>query len=314
MVDPISTGFMHSATADGAAPSRLGLAIVGTDIPTIIDIFKNWNLNRPPVADTVRDVIQTLSSHLGVKFTDTERGLITAAATLADEENTNLYHNNKHFLEVFTLSAVLGADAFKDGRLSQHHFCLLMSAALIHDYKHDGTNNMGQRYRLENIALSESESALKAAGATEDDWNLLKAFIRTTDVSKDFSIPSSLSPAESVKIYSLTKNPDDLMDELRILADTGTADISLMLEDSDLSCGMMDADLFDKSNHAIAREQGRVTTRPSTIFFLDKICHGQLFSVSGKRLMQPYMDKTLQSYGLQPTPSPASPFPECKLA
>jgi hypothetical protein len=47
--------------------------------------------------------------------------------------------------------------------------------------------------------LNAAKATLQSAGATDDDWELFKAFIHTTDVSKDFSNSSAHSPAETVK-------------------------------------------------------------------------------------------------------------------
>jgi hypothetical protein len=150
---------------------------------------------------------------------------------------------------------------------------------------------------------------IKKAGATEDDWNLFKAFIHTTDVSKDFSNPSAISPAESVKKYSTSNNPDDLLPELRVLADTGTIDIALMLEDADLSGGLIDIELNIQTGLDVAKEQGRIYEVSSQKFFLEQICHKQVFSLSGLRLIQPRMNEVLAHYGLQPIPQGLTIFP-----
>jgi hypothetical protein len=254
---------------------------------------------------TIIDALKTL----GIHFSDTELSMLQMASQLAAEENKNPYHNNTHFLKVFTLSALLGADAFRDNRINTHHLCILLSSALVHDYKHDGKNNKGQRYRLEDISLNASESAMKKAGATEDDWNLFKAFIYTTDVYKDFSDPSALSPGDTVKKYSISNNPDDLLPELRIMAETGTADIALMLEDADLSGGLLDIELNTKSGLAFAEEERKTYEASGQKFFLEQICHKQVFSISGLRLIQPRMNEVLAYYGLQPIPTGLTIFP-----
>ena len=228
---------------------------------------------------------------------------------MAEEENRNHYHNNTHFLKVFVLSALLGADAFKDRRIDAHKLCILLSAALIHDYKHDGTNNKGQRYRLENISLDAAEIAVRNVGVTDSDWELFKAFIRTTDVSKDFSNPSALSPSDTVKKFSKSQNPDDLLPELRILAETGTADVALMLEDADLSGGLLDVQLNIAAGLAFAQEQQSQYEVSKEKFFLEQICHKQAFSISGQRLIRPNLDKVLAHYGLQTIPQGFTIFP-----
>jgi hypothetical protein len=294
----------HSLTQD----TRLAASITNGNIDGIIQIFKEWDSTPPYLPYASKTVIDALQK-IDVQFSDTELSMLKMASLLATEENKNPYHGNTHFLKVFTLSALLGADAFKDNRISAHHLCILLSSALLHDYKHDGTNNKGQRYRLENLSLDSSESMMKKAGATEDDWELFKAFIHTTDVSKDFSDPSALSPAETVKKYSTSNNPDDLLPELRVLAATGTADIALMLEDADLSGGLIDIELNVQTGLELAREQGRIYEASSQKFFLEHICHKQVFSISGLRLIQPRMNEVMTHYGLQPIPQGLTMFP-----
>lgn len=279
---------------------HLGFAIINCHINDIGQIFKEWDVNPPELITPIETVIKALQL-IGVNFSQLDLSIIRTASKLASEKNENPYHSNTHFLKVFVLSALLGADAFKERRINLHHLCILLSAALIHDYKHDGTQNEGQRYRLEEIALNAAENDIKNAGATPDDWELFRAFIRTTDVSKDFSNTTAISPAESVKKFSLSRNPEDLPPELYILAETNTADIALMLEDADLSNGLLDVQSNIASGMAIAQEQKIPYEISSQIFFLEKICHRQAFSVSGQHLLQPKMNEMLSHYGLQPT-------------
>jgi hypothetical protein len=270
-------------------------AIKHADIPAIIKISTQWQSAAPDLAPTAENVLD------GLNFIPLNYNLIKAAIGLAAQTNTNPYHGNKHFLDVFILSAALGYHAYKDQKIDAQGFSYLLTAALIHDYKHDGGNNRGIQYRLEKIAIDAAEQTLRHAGATDDEIDILRALIYTTDVSKDFSSPKAISPAESVKLYSQTNDPNDLKPELRILHARGMTDIALMLEDSDIGGGMICPSLTNHNGRLLAQEQGRQFSPSDSLFFLEKICHGQAYSLAGKTLLQPFVDKTMRHFGLIPS-------------
>ena len=89
------------------------------------------------------------------EFSPRLKQVLYRAADLAAEPSLHPYHNNTHFLEVFTLAATLGCRA----RLDKDSLALLLTAALVHDYHHDGKGNQGQKLRLEKIAADHANCA-----------------------------------------------------------------------------------------------------------------------------------------------------------
>jgi hypothetical protein len=82
-----------------------------------------------------------------------------------------------------------------------------------------------------------------------------------------------------------------------------------MLEDADLSGGLLDSQLSITSGQALAAEQGREYDVTKENFFLEHICHKQMFSISGRRLIQPRMNERLKEYNVQPIPQGMTVFP-----
>jgi hypothetical protein len=277
--------------ASGLGP--VGRAIMNGHVPAIVATFKGWRRdNLVPIADVVEDVIK------GFDFDDRQSAIIRAGATLAAQPHDNPFHGNRHFLEVFTVTAMLAQDAYKDERLEKNNAARLLTAALIHDYKHDGTGNNGEQFRLERLAFESAKRDLVRAGATAEDLAVIRDFLFTTDVSRDFSNPQSRSPADSVKTYSLTKDPAVLHEELKGLHERKLHDAALMLEDADIGNSLLDPELCRQSGEYLAREQGRSYDSKIEAFFLDKICHRHFFSTSGQKLIQGCMDVILQKNGL----------------
>jgi hypothetical protein len=276
-LDQNFNGAMHNpAIAD---------ALRSADISALIKIFDNWREELPDIEETVAAFTAPYN------FSDKSQSLILAAAKLAAEPATNAYHSNTHFLKVATVATMLGANALQENRITKPLFALLITSALIHDYRHDGTTNKGEMFRLEKIAFENAKPSLMEAGADQEDLELIKAFIYTTDVSASATSPDATSPAEQVKVYALTGDVRALGREFKILHVTETSDVALMLEDADLIAGgITKPEHLEYESMLLAKERNMEFTRASADFFIEEVCHRQLFSKSGAALFQPYMD------------------------
>lgn len=228
-----------------------------------------------------------------VKFSEKTKKLIMVAAKLSSEENDNKYHDNQHFLEVFSLSLVLGHHAYKKGHITETDFGNLLVSALLHDYKHDGSINGGVQYRLERISVDASRDALLKAGATVRDLKIIEAMILSTDVTKDFCNPEAVSPTETLKLYheGAIEHVDK---DLSVLEKEGVVDLALMLCDADVGSNFLNIDLLNENSSKLEKENGTPFNIAAQQFFLEKICDRRLHSDAGKEILTPYMDKTLQ--------------------
>jgi hypothetical protein len=74
--------------------------------------------------------------------------------------------------------------------------------------------------------------------------------------------------------------------------------MALTLEDADLSGGFLGPDISEQNGRYLAAETGRAYDTKSQAFFLDKICHRRLYSISGQQMIQPFMNETLKAFGL----------------
>jgi len=283
---------LQQTMARAVRPHDPSASIVMGDTSSLINTIRIWRKQRPLVTAVIE------ASARALKLDARQKAIIDEAALLAAEPNDNAFHKNRHFLEVFAVSALLGWRAHKEGRLSKDGLTLLLTAALIHDYKHDGTTNGTTQYKLESIAYEAAAPRLAVAGATPDDLAKIKAFVLTTDVSRDFSKPDSISPADSVKKYLKSGNENDLAQPLRPLHGWGLADTAMMLHDADLSGSLLSPDLNKQAGDYLAAEQGRTHDAKSDAFFIEHICHHRMFSKAGHDMLQPHMEKTMRALGV----------------
>ncbi len=87
------------------------------------------------------------------------------------------YHNPRHFLEVLLSTLVLsqkvglGAEAAVE----------VLTAAVIHDFHHDGSTGDRRAFRLESLAVRMAEPYLAAAGATAEQRETLGRLVLATE-------------------------------------------------------------------------------------------------------------------------------------
>jgi len=272
-------------------------AVMNGDIPALVRIFTLWRQRSPDVKGVAASIIEKFD------FSPQRKDIVLRAADLAAEPNEHPFHNNRHFLEVFTMAALLGNHALKKGDIKLDGLALLLTAALTHDHKHDGKTNGNIQYRLERHAFDHVKDPLRIAGVNGIELEIIRGLFFATDVSKDFLVPQAISPSDSLKIFSQTKNTKDLKPELHILIDAGMIDAALMLVDADLSGGMIDPQLSHDSGQRFDKEQGKPYDVKNQIFFLDKIAHRRAFSKAGVELIQPHLNIVLKDFGLT-APSP----------
>ncbi len=161
------------------------------------------------------------------------------------------------------------------------------------------------QFRLENIAFQESKSSLSKAGASPKDLAIIEALVLATDVTKDFSDPHAISPAESLEQYVQTGKRELVHPKLRILVDEDYVDVGLMLQDADVAPSYLNVESAGYSSDCLAEERGKEPVPEDTWFFLKQICHGQCSSISGKAVLQPCLDKVMGVYDKAVTGMPS---------
>jgi len=92
---------------------------------------------------------------------------------------TDGYHNSQHFLEVMLSALYLARLARLDARRAAR----VVSAALMHDFHHDGSHGTVSPFRLERLAMRHARPYLRTAGVGQDESRRLEALVLATDPS-----------------------------------------------------------------------------------------------------------------------------------
>jgi hypothetical protein len=87
------------------------------------------------------------------------------------------YHNAQHFLEVMLCARYLAAGA----GLSAERALRVTSAALLHDFHHDGSRGMQAPFRLEALAVERSEKYWQRARVGKAERGRVEALILATE-------------------------------------------------------------------------------------------------------------------------------------
>jgi len=87
------------------------------------------------------------------------------------------YHNSQHFLEVMLTALYLARLAqFEPPRTAR-----VVTAALMHDFHHDGSRGSASPFRLERLAVRKAQPYLHAAGVDDDECRRLETLVLATD-------------------------------------------------------------------------------------------------------------------------------------
>jgi len=89
------------------------------------------------------------------------------------------YHHARHFRDVMLCTLYLARLAGVPPR----SMALLVLAALVHDFHHDGRDDGSQPFRLETLALARTRPYLRQAGVAQAEQALLGAFVLATNAA-----------------------------------------------------------------------------------------------------------------------------------
>ncbi|CRI65908.1 hypothetical protein THIOKS12550021 [Thiocapsa sp. KS1] len=236
-------------------------------------------LDRPAAS-----VFEVLTARAGLDPLDP---LITAGTQIAAEIDRgvagracNAYHNSQHLCEVVLCSLFLGRQA----GLSQTRLARVIVAALVHDFRHDGTTNAGQVFRLERLAVASARPYLVRAGVVPEEIERVAAIVLATEVSRGvlfarrcFRFFHQTGPRPEVPAEAT----GDLSPLRRLATDPETAFEAVLVAEADLlpSVALTDAHSL-LCQQRLVRENGRVGAGPAEkLAFLDQQSEG--FLVSG---------------------------------
>lgn len=228
---------------------------------------------------------------------------LLAAAVLGEISNKLPYHNNLHYrkvlLQVLRMVAAHNRIYKNTARsLGRDQILLLMIAACIHDFGHDGKGNtikgVWQCGRLERKAVELSLPVLAAAGfADKKAQDRLRVMILCTDVSPMAGgIPTAASQMKAAYRYHFmgfkgrfqTLNLDPDLSALERDEDLVLA--SLILHEADIATSAgMTYEVTKYETTLLAQEIGADKPRPRQVLdFLNHICQRQMLSIAGQEL------------------------------
>jgi hypothetical protein len=87
------------------------------------------------------------------------------------------YHNSQHFLEVMLTALYLA----RLGSLDAQRTARLITAALMHDFHHDGSRSVSSPFRLELLAIQKALPYLRAAGVEDSECRRLQTLVLATE-------------------------------------------------------------------------------------------------------------------------------------
>lgn len=262
----------------------------------IVALFKTWRQENPPKTAAI------IASALDYFNVDGESPLLKAtmlAGFLADIPHPNPYHNNHHFHEVLIMLIILinhhnTAFGKEIIRLGGREISLLLIAACIHDFAHDGQSNIveGTHFpsRLEKRSFDMAKPFLQSAGVDDTSLLWLEIMIICTDVSRG---PNGRSPAGLCRDVFLAHEYDNIhavnIPEFYqpLMNNPQLSLIATLLCEADIApSSALTYDFSKMLTCLVAQESSVLKPSANTLHgFMEVICHGGFLTRASKSLL-----------------------------
>lgn len=202
------------------------------------------------------------------------------------------YHNSQHFLEVMLTALYLARLA----RLNPRRTARVVTAALMHDFHHDGSRGTLSPFRLELLAVQEALPYLRAAKFDDDECLRLQALVLATDPSTGvpFARACWACHAASGPVAPLASTlPPPLG---RLLVEPDLAQEAVLLAEADVlpSIGLT-LEHAERLQSRLAIEWGTASSRDDKLQFIDrmvdKITVGSFFIPNIRAVRQAYLGR-----------------------
>lgn len=263
---------------------------------TLSDYFMRWRHDIPP---TIPAFLALACDHFGIEGDHRLLPAALTASVLAETQHLSAYHNTNHFREVFVMVMRLCSthNRFNDiphDRFYPTDVLLMLIAAAIHDFAHDGQGNFidGKHMpsRLEKQAFIQAKPFLEKAGMTDDELNIVELMILSTDVShgKSYQSPSTLLRQAYEAHYSGKKSmPDMPIVMQRFSFDDKLCLMAATLCEADVAPSTgLDYEFSKFTTTLVAEESGVLTPAATTLHgFMTQICHGRYLTPAARHLM-----------------------------
>lgn len=256
--------------------------------------FMKWRKNVSP---TMPALISMACDYFEIPETHPLLKSALCSAILSEVQHLNPHHNPHHFHEVVTMAMRLCAThnqiVVAKEKLNADDILILMIAAAIHDFAHDGQGNVvkGKHTpsRLENKAIEEAKPFLMASGCTEESYEIISALILSTDVSHG---EGQKSPADIMRdIYIAHGNKGEMPVVEGALSplvkDKKVSLLALILGEADIAPSTGLSYEFSKIMTVLVAEESSVLLPSATTLygFMQHICHWQYLSPAARHLM-----------------------------
>lgn len=202
------------------------------------------------------------------------------------------YHNSQHFLEVMLTALYLTRLAHLDARRTAR----VVTAALMHDFHHDGSRGSLSPFRLELLAVQQALPYLRAAKVDDDECLRLQALVLATDPTAGVPFARACRAGHAAS-GSVAPPASTLPAPLgRLLVEPGLAHDAVLLAEADVlpSIGLT-LEHAEHLQHKLATEWGTTLDRDEKLRFIDhmvdKITVASFFIPNIRAVRQAYLGK-----------------------
>ncbi|PCI01100.1 MAG: hypothetical protein COB76_02055 [Alphaproteobacteria bacterium] len=261
----------------------------------VSDMFMNWRTDVPP---TMPSLLALACDHFNIADDHPFLNVALAACVLSEMPHLNPYHNNHHFHEVVAMAIRLCAthqsmNEGTDFELNASDILLLLTAAAIHDFDHDGQGNIMDGHhtpsRLEKRAVDQVTPFLMAAGLGQMHMDTVRALVLTTDVSKGLEgeSPSNILRAVHMAHVKGLSMPEVAQDLQPLANDRKLALMACLLGEADIAPSTgLNYDFSQMATILVAQESSVLQPSATTLYgFMRHICQGQYMSDAARVLM-----------------------------
>ena len=263
-----------------------------------IDYLRSWYISGESLS-LVAMVIGACE-RFGIKKPDCVQSVLLAAV-LGEVENDLPYHNNLHFKKVLLqlIRLISMHNVIYEGTaraLDEEDIALLLIGGCIHDLGHDGLGNTvkGVFYpgRLERQSYEFAKPLLEATGLGEEQFEILKVAILTTDVAPLGNVTNAMHQMKAAyRFHFLGENEQfrtlNLSEELESLEENAKLSImACLLHEADIATSAgLDYGVTQFETCILSEEIGGGDGYPAQVLdFLNKVCQRQFLSDAGQKL------------------------------
>jgi len=202
------------------------------------------------------------------------------------------YHNSQHFLEVMLTALYLAHLVSLDPRRTAR----LVTAALIHDFHHDGSRSASSPFRLELLAVEEALPYLRAARVEDSECSQLQTLVLATEPRSGVPFARACWTQHAVGGAPATPLTSTLPEALgRLLGDSNLAlDATLLAEADVLPSIGLTFEHAEQLQSRLAIEWGTTMGCRDKLQFIDRmvgnISVASFFMPSIQALRQTYVE------------------------